>query len=133
MRNDKEFSPSVIEKFDPAHQVWKQHPTHGDAPSGCIGSAATSIGSKFYHFGGFSGKKFHNTISELDVSTFQWQKLEPTNEDGTCPIPKMDAGMIAFDNRVLVIYGGKGVVGKGSNTAWTNELHCFDIITRKYI
>ena len=126
----KRCSPDVIEEFDPAHQVWKKHPTHGDTPPGYIGSAAASIGSKFYHFGGSCGGEMHNTISELDVSTFQWKKLEPTNEDGICPIPKMDAGMIAFDNRVLVIYGGKGVTPDGEAT-WTNQLHCFDIETSK--
>ena len=122
----KRCSPDVIEEFDPAHQVWKQHPTHGDTPPGYIGSAATSIGSKFYHFGG----SFHNTISELDVSTFKWKKLEPTNEDGICPIPIMDAEMIAFDNRLLVIYGGKGITPDGETT-WTNQLLCFDIETSK--
>ena len=124
----KKYSPSIIEEFDPARQVWKQHPTYGDTPPGYIGSAATSIGSKFYHFGGFCGGKLHNTISELDVNTFHWKKLEPTSTDGICPIPKMDAGMISFDNRVLVTYGGKGITrGK----ARTSQLHCFDIETSK--
>ena len=128
---DESTSPSAIEEFYPAHRVWKQHPTHGDTPPGYIGSAATSIGSKFYHFGGFCGEKFHNTISELDVNTFQWKKLESINEDGICPIPKMDAGMIAFDNRVLVIYGGKGITPDGEVT-WTNQLHCFNTETSKF-
>ena len=143
LNNVYQSSPSVIEEFDPARRVWKQHPTHGDTPPGYIGSAATSIGSKFYHFGGFCGEKFHNTISELDVSTFQWKKLEPTNEDGICPIPKMDAGMISFDNRFLVVYGGKGISESSyqrhalyvssscEETAWTNELHYFDVTTSK--
>lgn len=147
LENPHGQNPSVVEEFDPTQKVWKQHQTFGETPPGYIGSAAASIRSKFYVFGGLNEKDYFNSLHELDVKNFEWSKLEPRNVDGVCPIPKIGAGMVSFDNRFLVIYGGRGVsrfhVQKHAlyvrssgcadgDLVWTNELLCFNIDTSKF-
>ena len=146
LQRDPGCSPAVIEEFDPVQQVWKQHQTFGDPPPGYIGSAAAAIHSKFYVFGGLSVKAYYKTVYELDVESFLWTRLDPRNQDGVCPIPKIGAGMVSFDNKMLVTFGGKGIstahVQRRSLYArnpdscdtglvWTNELLCFDTIKSK--
>ena len=147
-KDDKGYSPSVIDEFDLGLISWKQRETRGDPPPGYIGSAAASIGSKFYVFGGLSAKGYFNTINELDIGDYTWKLLEPSNEDGVCPIPKIGAGMVSFDDRLLVTFGGKGVStahvldhalyvkdpkGADDSIVFTNELLCFDVVTSKLI
>lgn len=151
LQNDEGLSPSVIEEFDPIQKVWRQRQTFGDCPPGYIGSAAASIGSKFYVFGGLNEKEYFNTIHQLDFRTFEWIRLDPSNTDGVCPIPKIGAGMVSFDNRLLVTFGGKGISTfhvmenalfvrnsnrseddpLSSDVVWTNELLYFDVTTSK--
>ncbi len=143
---ENNFDVSKLEEYDPAVQRWTTHETTGEPPLGYIGSAASSIGSKLYIFGGRGEKQCYNTVHELDVNELEWRLLKPENEDGVCPIPKYGAGMISFDNRLLVTYGGIGsspasykehalYVGdrrSSVESVWTNELLCFDINKSKH-
>lgn len=144
--HDGGSSQNVIEEFDPVDKVWKQHRTTGDFPPGYFGSAAASIQSKFYLFGGLSDEGYFNTLHELDIDGFVWTRLDPRNQDGICPIAKVDSAMISFDKRLLVTFGGKGIStahiltdslyasnpgSSDSGLVWTNELLCFDVTTSK--
>ena len=145
---DPGSSPDVIEEFDPVQQVWKQHQTSGEPPPGNIGSVAAAIHSKFYVFGGLNEKAYCNTLHELDIESLEWTRLEPRNQDGVCPIPKIGAGMVSFDNVLLVTFGGKGISrahilphalyasnpdSSDTGLVWTNELLCFNTKTSKFI
>ena len=157
-QQDEGRSPSVVEELDLATASWRQRQTKGDPPPGYIGSAAASILSKFYVFGGLSAEGYFNTVHELDFNDYMWRRLDPSNTDGVCPIPKMGAGMVAFDNKLLVTFGGKGVSkdimkvrqtpdqdwkvyalhvqdprGADDNLVFTNELLCFNIETSKSV
>ena len=50
-----------------------------------------------------------------------WRRLEPQNrEEG--PVHKYRAGMVAFGDEALCVFGGYGV-----DTDYTNELHLYHV------
>ena len=136
---------TTINRFDSTSERWHLLPTSGSPPPGCVGVACAMIGSKLYCFGGRNKNKLFNTLSELDLDTMTWKELEPLSPSEGTPMAKMGAAMVSLDDRYLVLYGGYGVPDrevsgaeyiwdpeKQSKTAWTNELHCFDLNTSKF-
>ena len=74
---------------------WEQKPTTGDPPLGIIQYAAVAIGNEiFYYRGHCSHHHYDDVLYSLNVDTFKWRKVVPTNsKDG--PKEKDDYGMIA--------------------------------------
>lgn len=98
------------------------------------------VGNCAYAFGG--RWRYGYAVHELNLETMAWQRLEPQNrEDG--PMDKKSAGMVAYGEEGLCIFGGYGPVtdrhqpgatyhtdhSSSLSTCFTNEVHLFHIKT----
>ena len=97
-----------VETFNADTTKWTQMPITGANPPGLWDSACTSIGSKIFSYGGWSGGSFTDALCELDTTTMQWRQLQPLNPSEG-PMRKKDAGMIALSSNLLCVIGGYGI------------------------
>ena len=103
---------SQIEIFNITSGKWDSKPTSGDPPLGVAGYVCTTFKDKIYYFGGwcFHGDCYHNSIFQLDTSTYTWTQLQPT--DDNIAVMKRGCGCIMSTEyegqyRLLMI-GGEG-------------------------
>lgn len=134
---------SFVEVYDVCHQRWRRHAALGDIPEASFGAACTVLQGRMYVFGGRTrDMKYSNDLSELDVETMVWKRLEPGN---SCHVPilKKDAAMVSH-GRCLVTFGGCGILhehvkrsrasyGGNKKEVWTNELIKYDLDKSKYM
>ena len=116
---------------------WQQMPTTGETPPGHIDASCAAVGTYIYHFGGYDGYKYYNTIHCLETSKLMWSAVIPANNQ-EAPMPKCSSGMLVYANN-LVVAGGYGIVPQHPHPdkyvpdpdregqSWTNELHCFHV------
>ena len=134
-----------VEVFNCNLCQWTQRGTTGTLPPPLEGSACTCIGRLLYLFGGWTGRRFSNSVYELRVTTSRWRELRPVNpEEG--PMPKSGCGIISTSATTLCMIGGYGVpygsLQPGSKfvqdklskngEGWSNEIHSFDIPSGNY-
>ena len=132
--------PTVIEVLDLATDRWQQQHTLGTPPPGFIGVACVAVGMHLYTFGGYNTGNYFNTIHDLNTRTLTWSEVQPINP-GEAPMAKCGAAMICYAGKILVTFGGYGVLPspllchpgaqyisskKFGRYGWTNELCCFD-------
>lgn len=136
----KQRLASVVETFDLYTELWEQRDVTGEAPAAGIHSAAcASVSGDLFHFGGFDGGRYYNTLHKLrNIS--QWFELCPHSQQPESPMAKGGAGMIAFEDR-LAVFGGLGIphgsIQPGSSfimdtrmsngRGWTNEFHIYSL------
>ena len=131
---------SSIGIFDPQSEQWTLQPTTGPPPSGYCDGRCTVIGS---HLFCFSGTSQINDLHKLDLETFEWSEVHPSNDPSEWPMGKQGYGMVVVDEKTLCCFGGyaKGVgptqLGSTftihkSEEGWTNEFHLFNIEEGKH-
>ena len=106
---------------------WTPRPTRGSPPPGSYYGGCTSIENHLYCFGGRDGSLLFNDLHKLNLETFQWSKVYPSNSSlSECPSQKNTCGFIAKDERTLACFGGWAVdpMHSGERT-WSNEFHLF--------
>ena len=83
--DEKRRLTSQIAIFNITSGVWNFRSTSGNAPLGVKGYLCTSINDKIYYFGGWCHHDicYHNSLNELDISTFTWSQLQSTNDSIT--------------------------------------------------
>ena len=128
---------------------WTEELTKGDGPPRCIsGECCTLTNGCLYVFGGWLAGFRNAIVHELDLESLTWKMLTAKNElQG--PMYKDKAGMVAYGDHMLCVFGGYGeLVGwydsarqsgasyhpdeaSGGIMNWTNELHLFNIPTCK--
>ena len=134
---------SSIEAFDSFHEKWEQKGTTGLAPPGLYGGACTTVSESLYHFGGYDGHSYHNSLHCLNSATLEWTQVHSMTP-GNQPMPKYGCGMVTYHEEAvgvtsLALLGGFGKPitptqpgssfvkllpdGRGS----TNELHLFNL------
>ena len=116
-----------VEIFDIASGVWSYRKTSGTPPCGLIDSAHVCAGSKLYVFGGYDGmvtRRCTNDLYQLDLTTFEWKKVVPTNylDIVDNPQPMHGARMVAHGDGLLVMYGGALSSGKNSGDVYVYEI-----------
>ena len=132
---------SVVETFNPTFsERWEQQPTTGAPPPGLCSAACSSLMDLLYSFGGWDGRKNHNSLHCLSTSVREWRELGESNpQDG--PMEKHGCQMVTFNNDALALFGGygipRGTSQPGSSfimneefsdgSGWTNELHLFNV------
>ena len=123
----REVTPKIVEVFDISTELWKQKPTHGTPPPGLWGTAYTVVGLCLFVFGGYDGVSRHNTLFklELDPHNFQWEQVQVSNPSSG-PQKKDGCGMVSYGDNQLVIFAGY------TDSAWTDELHVFDLDKGEY-
>lgn len=121
--------------FDPQTEQWTLQPTTGPPPSGISDGRCTIIGTHLFCFGGASQI---NDLYKLDLDTFVWSEVHPSNDPSEWPMGKQGYGMVAVNDKTLCCFGGYGK-GEGPSQlgstftfhkdgeGWTNEFHLFDI------
>ena len=131
-----------VETFNADTTKWTQMATTGPNPPGLWDSACTSIGSKLFSYGGWSGKSHTDALCELDTTTMQWRQLQPLNPSEG-PMKKQDARMIALSSNMLCVIGGWGIPSGtihpaskftkdsrfSDGSGWTNEVHVYNTET----
>lgn len=133
----------VVETFDIATETWQQVPTSGQSPSGYIRAACAVVDNDLFHFGGHDYQsRYYNTIHHFETKSFTWSSITALNPH-KAPMPKSDAGMLVSAN-ILAIAGGYGYLPKHPSSGsqylpdqnskyeeegWTNEFHCFNVIS----
>lgn len=120
--------PRVVERFDVSSQEWKRPQQLGrrcGLPDGLSGMAVTVDSERAYFFGGRTDSgSYSNALFEVNLSVFQCRELSPT-DSSVAPKKKSYSAMVYF-NEKLVIYGGF------AGLKHTDELHVFDLKTRKF-
>ena len=130
---------TAVYRFDPTNEVWQETPTSGEPPPGFRGACCCTIGLQLFHFGGYDGSKFYNTIHCLNTTDLSWSATTTTHMQGA-PMCKADSGILVYANN-LVVSGGCGVLPELSDPdkyvpdpelgyeglGWTNEVHCFHV------
>ena len=137
---------TAVNIFDPETELWKQAQTSGEPPPGFWGASCSVIGLQLYHFGGYDGSNYYNTIHCLNTTHLSWSATTPTHMQ-EAPMRKTGSGMLVFANN-LVVSGGRGLLPELSDPDkyvphpdkfvpdphpvykgrwWTNEVHCFHI------
>ena len=131
-----------VETFNADTTKWTQMPTTGPNPPGLWNSACTSIGSKLFSYGGWTGESYTDTLHELDTTTMQRRQLQPLNPSEG-PMKKHSAGMIALSSNLLCVIGGYGIPSgtihpasqfiknsrHSDGSGWTNEVHVYNTET----
>ena len=134
---------SHVETFNSNTTKWTQESTTGPNPPGLMYSACTSIGSKLFSYGGWTGRSYTDALCELDTTTMQWRQLQPLNPSEG-PMKKRNAGMIALSSNMLCVIGGWGIPSGtihplskftkdsrySDGRGWTNEVHVYNTETR---
>ena len=128
---------SMVEILDLVTEKWQQIPTSGEAPPGHISASCAAIGTYLFHFGGQNRYKFYNNIHCLEINKLMW-RATPADNRREAPMPKSGAGMVIYDN-TLVVSGGLGYLPQHPNPnmyiphpeyegqGYTNEVHCFHV------
>ena len=62
-----------------------------------------------YVYGGWDGQKAHNSLFQLNLSTFEWAEVKAENP-GRAPTEISGCGLVACGNRKLALFGGYGVI-----------------------
>ena len=131
--------------FDLGTGLWSVQETSGEKvhlPSALSGVSCTVAGGSLYTFGGWDYGSRTADVHQLDLTTFVWRRRPSTNRwEG--PYLKDKAGMVAYGEDMLVIFGGYGYPSvehvlsprqpgasyvkdsSFSDLCWTNELHLF--------
>ena len=124
---------------------WKQAATTGNPPLGVTGYSSVVIENSILYFGGYCNHVgcYHYSVKCLNIDSFEWKKLFPTNPHTYGPMMKSECGMIPVKidgkNYLLVIGGSSPSVNtpQQQNAQYvngrTNEQHYFDLSTSKYI
>ena len=136
-----------LEVLDLRTGLWSSLPTLGSIPKFTYGACCTLINNLLYTFGGIVGSRSGADVHELDMELLVWSKLEPSNP-GKGPYLKGKAGMIAYGEEMLCVFGGHGYLSENHKVQgipwgqegasydmdpqngryyWTNELHLFHI------
>ena len=137
-KSKNQEAEAKIERFNPIEEQWELFTTRGAVPPKVNEGACASSKNHLYTYGGNTGSSDSGCLHQLDVATLTWKEICPHKTNG--PMKKIGAGMIVFEDKVLV-FGGHGVPGKtiqpGSEFAKnekfadghgkTNELHVFDL------
>jgi len=133
--------PTVVEVFQEEFTNWKQKTTSGQPPPGLVYAACIAIDSYIYHFGGYDGTSFYNTMHCLDTKRLIWKEISTSNP-GEAPMAKHSTGMTALSPTILVVVAGYGKLPVHHSRdaqytpnpdpgyeglGWTNELHCFHV------
>ena len=126
----------VVNIFDSYVEIWKERSTTGVPPPGLYHGASTPLCEDLYYFGGYDGKRHHNTLLKLQTGTLEWQEISQRNPAGG-PLPKEGCGMVAYEQQLAVIGGffrmplQSGAEFIKSPTypeyGYTNEFHLFNI------
>ena len=129
----------VINIFDCYSESWKEHSTTGVPPPGLQDGVFTLLCDDLYYFGGYDGKRAHNSLHKLQTRTLEWQSMKQANPAGG-PLPKWGCGMVAYQQQLAVIGGvcsaPTGPLQSGAEFikhpnytgyGWTSEFHLFSI------
>ena len=129
----------VINIFNSYTESWKKRSTTGIPPPGLRDGSFTLLCDDLYYFGGYDGKRAHNSLHKLQTRTLEWQDIKPANPAGG-PLPKLGCGMVAYQQQLALIGGycstPKGPLQSGAEFikssrlngfGWTNEFHLFSI------
>ena len=145
---EKRRLTSQVEIFNITSGKWDSIPTSGDPPLGVAGYVCTTFKDKIYYFGGwcFHGDCYHNSIIQLDTSTYTWTQLQPT--DDNIAVMRRGCGCIMsteYEGRYrLLMIGGEGSLPSkqvpkfhyhqlSSVRVSTNEHNLYDLSTGKTI
>eukprot|EP00731_Ephydatia_muelleri_P031884 Em0023g391a len=109
------------------------------------GEAFALVRSTLYTFGGWWDGERNSRVRELDLDTFRWREYTPNNPSEG-PMHKDKAGMVAYGDEMLCVFGGYGEAPSVRNGiarqrgaqydtdmasvwgfCWTNELHLFHL------
>ena len=109
---EKRRITSYVQIFDIITGKWNNQSTRGSPPLGVDGYFCTTVDDKIYYFGGYCGhgECFHNSLHELNISTFTWTQLQPT-DDRIAVMKRSSGGMIStkgVGRRYLLLIGGQG-------------------------
>jgi len=112
-------------EFNLKTREWDTHKLLGQHPPGVYDGACTVVGDVVYFYGGLNQKGDPTgSLFELDLITKTWREWSCPGNGG--PQKKYSCGMVNYGSTTLIIYGGLTAIGK------TNELHVFDIKSRKF-
>ena len=109
---EKRRVTSHVHVFDITTGKWKNQSTRGTPPLGVGGCLCTSANGKIYYFGGYCGHDscFHNSLNELNISTFTWTQLQPTDDSIT--VMRRACGFMMLIEQAgqhcLLLIGGAG-------------------------
>ena len=136
---------SEIETFDSFHEKWESKRTTGLAPPGLYNGTCTAVSESIYHFGGFNGHSYHNSLHCLNSVTLEWTEIR-SQSPGNQPMPKSNCDIVTYcDETVgvtsLAVLGGYGKpvtpiqpgstfiqnTNYTSGNGWTNEFHLFNL------
>ncbi|XP_076444322.1 kelch domain-containing protein 2-like [Babylonia areolata] len=141
--------------FDTENSTWKEVETEGNKPRPRDKLQGVAIGSNIYYFGGFGPKTapeemdedwedeeeeeedgipeaqeqegaefgWFNDLFVLDTVNLKWS--QPLQMNLGVPTPRAAHGMCAIGSN-LYIFGGRDFEDR------QNDLHCFDVSTRKW-
>ena len=146
----------VVEVFDVyGAREWTTNQTKGDdRPLGIRDAALALLGlndARAIIFGGYCGHGpscFHNSLHELDTTSWQWHLLIPDtiDPDSLAPMMKRNSGAVGFTRngrKYVCVFAGNGLLGtsqcqdhaeyesKKRLDCTTNELHCAEVIGHK--
>ena len=128
----------VINVFDYKTENWKEQSTTGIPPPGLQFGGFTVLCDDLYYFGGFDGKRPHNSLHKLQTRTLEWQGIKQANPAGG-PLPKWGCRMVAYQQQLALIggachtptaplqSGAEFIKSTFAECGWTNEIHLFSI------
>ena len=116
----------------------------GLAPPGLYGGVCTTVSESLYHFGGFDGHSYHNSLHYLNCVMLEWTQVH-SQAPGNQPMPKTGCGMVTYHEEAVGVTRLAAFAGFGkpitpnqpgstfiqdtkyTGYGWTNELHLFNL------
>ena len=115
---EKTFKWRMVKCGDPGEEAGP------NIPPSKKNHSTTLHNNKLYVFGGYDGKKNHNTISVYSIDTKKWSSLDLPN----APSGRNGHTATLIDNRRVFIIGG----WLGSGPFAANDLHILDLVDKKW-
>ena len=104
------WTRTTVGVYDCHTEQWDIKPTTGHYPPGLFYGGCTSAADCLYCFGGCDGTDRFNDLYKLNLKTFQWSIVHPSNSPSEWPFPKTSCDIVAIDDTTLAAL--KDLVGQ---------------------
>ena len=130
--------PNTVHIYSVDTETWMREFTKGPHPPARLWNGGCSLaGQHIYLYGGYDGSSLSGSLYQLNTDNWSWSELSNFSDGG--PVRKNGCRMITYKDQLVVVGGYYGYYlktylkqpGSRYEDGYTNELHCYSLITGK--
>ena len=133
-RGDTE--PNTVHIYSVNTETWMREFTKGPHPPAGLCDGGCSLASQhiYLYGGGYDGSSLSGSLYQLNTDNWSWSELSNCSAGG--PVRKTGCRMITYKDQLVVVGGyykepDSNQPGSRYEHGYTNELHCYSLITGK--